>query len=382
MDKDIRPYVVSEGYIEDHRADGLRSGEGCVAPLADGSLLLIYGRFEGPGDADKATLMERRSTDGGKRWSRAKALIRPPKDALNVMSVSLLPLSDGRLAGLYLLKKGHDNCMPMLMTSDGCGRGWTRPMDTIDDRTGYYVVNNDRLVQLSTGRLMIPYCWYNRAAPGPWNGFCGCAFSDDLGRTWRRGQEIQIEAARVTQPKLVDETQAAALVDVRAGRVVCQEPGVQELLDGRVMMWCRTSGGYAYRAISADGGQTWGPFEAITDFAMPCGPQSIRRLPGSRRLIMLFNDRGGVPFGHPQFQWRRPLTIAVSDDDGATWRRQGLLEPDAVPTHCYYSICFHDGNVLFSYYEGVMRVTPEAFYVPRNLASLKFKAVKQEFFEL
>ncbi|HRU06660.1 MAG TPA: sialidase family protein, partial [Candidatus Brocadiia bacterium] len=364
MDKDIKPYVITEGYIEDHRTDGLRSGEGCVASLDDGSLLIIYGRFEGPGDADKATLIERRSTDGGKRWSRAKALVRPPKDAQNVMSVSLLRLSDGRLAGLYLLKKSSDYCMPMFMTSDGCGKGWTQPQVTID-RPGYYVVNNDRLVQLSTGRILIPYCWYNRAAPGPFNGFCGCAMSDDLGRAWRRGAEIQIQAEHVQRPKLVDETNPAALKDVSAGRVACQEPGVQELLDGRVMMWCRTPGGYAYRALSTDGGQTWGPFEPITDFAMPCGPQSIRRLPGSRRLIMLFNDRGGVPYGHPQFQWRRPLAIAVSDDDALTWRRHGLLEPDTIPTHCYYSICFHQGAVLFTYYEGVMRATPEGFYVPR-----------------
>ena len=106
-----------------------------------------------------------------------------------------------------------------------------------------------------------------------------------------------------------------------------------------------------------------------------------RRLPGSRRWIMLFNDRGDLPYGSPQFQWRRPLTVAVSDDEGLTWRRHGLLEPDTAPSNCYYSMAFHGGNVLFTYYEGVMRTNPEGLFCPRNLASLKLKIVRQSYFE-
>jgi hypothetical protein len=73
--------------------------------------------------------------------------------------------------------------------------------------------------------------------------------------------------------------------------------------------------------------------------------------------------------------------MAVSDDGGLSWRRLGLLEPETVPTTCYYSICFHADNVVFTYYEGVMMVR-DNLYVPRNLASLKLKIVKRSYFEL
>jgi sialidase-1 len=383
MDRDLQPSLVHEAYIEDHRTDGLRSGEGCVAALPDGSLYMVYGRFEGTSDHAKATLVERRSTDGGLHWSKAVVLRETPAGALNLMSVSLLPLDDGRLACVYLRKNALSDCRPCFMTSGDGARTWSEPRYALD-KPGYYVVNNDRLVQLNSGRLLIPYTAYGpeprfNLAEGV---YCGCALSDDRGATWRRGTgEIRIEPANVRLPLLADEARTDSASPVNNDQIQCQEPGVVELADGRIMMWCRSRGGYAYRVYSADGGETWSPFEAIADFAMPNGPQSIKRLPGSARLVMLYNDRRGVPFGHPQFQWRRPLAMAVSDDGGLSWRRLGLLEPETVPTTCYYSICFHADNVVFTYYEGVMMVR-DNLYVPRNLASLKLKIVKRSYFEL
>ena len=380
MDKDIQPFVIYETLVEDHRSDNLRAGEGCIVSLSDDSLLHLCTRFKGPRDEAPTALMACRSTDGGVRWTPPDVFRHSPEDCLNIMSVSMLPLQDGRLAGVYLYKKSTEECRPVFMTSSDNGCAWTEPVHIID-RPGYYVVNNDRLVQLSGGRLLVPYAWRNPAMPSPWNVFCGCAISDEAGATWHLGQqELQIESDHVRQPKLMDDTRPDVTKDVREGRVACQEPGVIELLDGRVLMWCRTPGGYAYRAVSEDRGETWSPFKPLPEFAMPCGPQSIKRLPGSNRLIMLFNDREGVPYGHPQFHWRRPLTVAVSDDDAQTWQRHGLLEADTVPSNCYYSICFHHSNVVFAYYEGVMETKPNGLFAPRNLASLKLKIVSQHYF--
>lgn len=383
MDRDIRPYVVHEELIEDHRTDGLRSGEGSVAPLRDGSLLMIYGRFEGGRDDDRAALVERRSADGGMHWTPARLFRRPPAGVTNLMSVSLLPLNDGRLAALYLHKESWEDCRPRFMTSGDDGRTWSEPAPLVE-RVGYYVINNDRLVQLTRGRLLAPYAWHGRPFNHDlWNVRCGCLLSDDAGRTWRLGrQEIKIEAENVLPPKLAEAAPAGLTEDIRAGRVQPQEPGVVELADGRVCLWCRTPAGYAYRAFSEDGGETWSPFRPIIEFAMPCGPQSIKRLPGSSRLVMLFNDRSGLPYEHPQYSWRRPLAVAVSEDNAATWRRLGLLEAANVPSNCYYSLCFHSGNAVLTYYEGVMHVTDGGTFEPRNLASLKLKIVRAEYFNL
>lgn len=382
MDHDIESYIVTEQYLADHRDDKLRSGEGAVAVLKDGSLYAVYGDFKGGSDEDRATLVERRSADGGRTWTPPTPLVESPPDALNVMSVSLLTLSDQRLAAIYLRKNSKEDCRPWLMTSADDARTWSEATPVTGD-AAYHVVNNDRLVQLSDGRLLLPYCLHGSLSNDPWDSWCGCFISDDLGVTWRTGREkIKIESRHVILPHIVDASRPDADADIRAGKVACQEPGVVALLDGRILMWCRTPGGYAYRALSSDGGETWGPFEPMLEFAMPCGPQSIKRLPGADRLIMLYNDRAGVPYGHPQFGWRRPLAVAVSDDDAKSWKRHGLLEPDTVPSNCYFSICFQDDNAIFTYYEGVFQTSSGGILAPRNLTSLKLKVIKQSYFKL
>lgn len=377
---DVQPYVVHETLIEDHRFDGLRSGEGGVASLGGDSLIMVYGKFSGGEDNDRACLVARRSNDGGLHWTQPQVCCNAPDDAMNVMSASLLSLADGRLAMVYLLKRSLTDCRPVFVTSTDGGQTWSAPTVAVS-RPGYYVVNNDRLVQLSTGRLVIPYAY---TAPGEVIGYspCGCTVSDDGGRTWRQGTDIRIQKHRIRPPRFLDQSNASAVKAIAEGDIHSQEPGVIELLDGRVMMWCRAGGGFMYRAYSSDGCLTWSEFEPITELSIPMGPQSIHRLPGGRRMIMLYNDRGDIPFGHPQFYWRRPMSVAVSDDEGKTWRRHGVLEPDWIASNCYYSILPHGDNLVFTYYEGVMHTTGTGYYEPRNLASLKLKIVRRKFFEL
>lgn len=368
--------------MEDHRSDGLRSGEGSVVSLSDGSLYMAYTDFEGGGDEERTSLIERRSQDGGLTWTEPRILEKSPAGFLNVMSVSLLRLADGAIAQSLLFNRAKNDCIPFFRISRDNAATWSSPRAAVE-RSGCYIVNNDRLVQLSSGRLLLPYCYYGIEPDFdcPEAPVCGCTISDDSGTVWRLGSsEIRIKPENTVMPKLVCEDSPSALTDVKAGRVQCQEPGVVELADGKVCMWCRTPGGYAYRAFSEDGGNTWSEFKPVTEFSMPCGPQSIARLPGSNRLIMLYNDRAGVPYGHIQFNWRRPLAVAVSDDNAQTWRRHGILEPETVPSNCYYSICFHKENVVFTYYEGVMRT--HGVCVPRDLASLKLKIVRRSYFEM
>lgn len=360
-----------ECLLEDTASDGPRAGEGAIAAAPDGSLLLAYGRFAGAADEDRAVLVLRRSTDNGRTWSAPAVLATAPEDALNVMSVSLLPLQDGRMGAVYLLKNSLKDCRPYFIASGDGGRTWSSPTLMIAE-PAYYTINNDRLVQLRSGRLLAPYAVYLGAAG---HGRCGCVISDDAGRTWALGPGIPIDPRQTLEPRGLDERFPAGLNLWRDRDVHAQEPGVIELSDSRVLMWARTTGGYAYRALSEDRGWTWGPFQAIPEFSMPCSPQSLARLPGSQRIIMLYNDRAGVPFASPEFHRRCHLSVAVSDDDARTWRRLGLLEPPDSPSNCYASICFQRDMVLFTYYQGVWDNRPGEAPTVRNLASLKLKIV-------
>jgi len=375
--------VIHKMLLEDHRADGLRSGEGCVVSSSDGALCIIYGDFHGPSDHDHATLLKRYSRDGGITWTSPEEVRHTPEGGLNVMSVSLLRLADGRVGCAYLDKHSTDDCRPRFMVSGDETLTWSEPQLMVD-RMGYYVVNNDRLVQLSNGRLLAPYAFYEPGAivqRTPEGSLCGCLLSDDAGTSWRLPQhEHRIQSECVLRPQLVLDGDPDTEAFLARKTIVAQEPGVVELLDGRVMMWVRTNGGYAYRCQSEDGGDTWTSFQAIAEFAMPCGPQSIWRLPGHERLIMLYNDREGVPFGDPRFMWRTPLSIAVSDDDGASWQRHAALETDDSVNYCYYSLCFFDGRAICTYYQGVASTGDGVTETRHNLRSLKITVAETDFF--
>ena len=364
--------------LEDHRTDGLRSGEGSAVVLRDGSLLLIYTDFDGNGDFSRGRLVERRSTDGGRTWTDKRVFLDVPAGSINLMSVSLLRLADGRIGCVYIHKliKEHDDIL--FMTSADEGRTWSPPRSATGC-PGYFCVNNDRLVQLRNGRLLIPYALHafeNNRFDG--RGQCGCLLSDDVGKTWRFSHDrrmIQPGDARV--PRLISRAHPDAFERELAGGIAAQEPGVIELADGRVMMWVRSKGGYAYRAESKDGGDTWSALTAIPEFAMPCGPQSIYRLPNSSRWVMFYNDRQGVAYGDVEFQWRTPLCVAVSDDEGRNWKRQAQLEDDRV-NYCYLSACFFNDQVLLTYYEGLPTVTlPDGNLRRSNLVSMKVKVLPQ-----
>ena len=276
-----------------------RHSEGDIVELKDGRLCLIYTRFNGgAGDHATADLVKLLSADGGKTWSEPEVLVRQT-GGLNVMSVSLLRLDNGAIALFYLRKTSKEDCRPVMSLSTDEGRTWSEPIVCITDEVGYYVMNNDRAVQLSSGRLILPVAWHQGPGkPRDNNGVIMAYLSDDRGRTWRRSTDV----FKGFEP------------DGR--RVLLQEPGVVELKDGRLMMFIRTDSGSQYICYSPDDGETWskvGP----SALASPRSPASIERVPWTGDLVCVWNDHSGrheFPKGR-----RTPHCIAISRDEGATW---------------------------------------------------------------
>lgn len=378
---DITPYIVTEHYLADHRLDNLRSGEGSVVVLKDNSLLATYGKFaSGSSDHAKAKLVKQISADGGKTWTKPKPLIKSPPDALNLMSLSTLRLADGRIGMSYLHKQALKDCRPRFVTSSNEGKTWSRPVEVIPDKdVGYYVSHNDRLIQLQSGRLLIPCSAHGKDISILARTTSLCFYSDDAGATWQAGKLQGIEPGNVRMPIAMDKKDPATVALFKKKIIASQEPGVVELPDGRVMMWCRSTGGYMYHCFSKDGGETFTPFKALKQFAMPCGPQSIKRIPNTNRLVMVYSDRQAIPMGDFQFNWRRNADVAVSDDNARTWRHLGALEPVTTASACYVSICFHNKNVIFTYYVGNMMADKQGKMRPKNLRSLKIKILKQSY---
>jgi hypothetical protein len=312
--------------------DNPRNSEGDIIELKDGRLCLIYTRFTGgSGDHAAADLVRRVSGDGGRTWSDDSIVIRR-QGGLNVMSVSLLRLASGRIAMFYLRKTSREDCRPVMCISTDETETWSRPSVCINDKVGYYVLNNDRAVQLSTGRLILPVAWHQGPGqPRDSAGMIMCYLSDDEGNTWRRSKD----SFKGYGP------------DGR--RITMQEPGVVELKDKRLMMFIRTNAASQYICYSEDGGESWSEARP-SNLMSPLSPASIKRIPWTGDLLCVWNDHSGI-HNYPAGR-RTPLCLAVSRDEGNTWSKSRIIEGNPDGWYCYTAMTFVEDRVLLAYCAG------------------------------
>ncbi len=313
-----------------------RHSEGDVVELKDGRLCLVYTRFSGgASDHAAADLVMRVSGDGGKTWSDDRVLVKN-EGGMNVMSVSILRLKSGELLLFYLRKNDlHDLRCYVRRSSDEFETLGEPVLVTV--RGGYNVVNNDRAVQLSTGRLIVPAALHPpvagaEKAHSPKADPC-VYISDDDGRTWRADQSV---VGRPERPP-----------------VTFQEPGVVELKDGRLLMYIRTDAGVQYECFSEDGGEHWtapkpGPL------ASPLSPATIERVPWAGDLLCVWNDHSGW-HAYPEKR-RTPLCLALSKDEGRTWSPSRVIEGDPKGWYCYTAMTFVGDRLILSYCAGDTQV--------------------------
>ena len=300
-----------------------RYTEGSVLPLQDGSLLFAATEFQGTGsDFAKARIVGRRSVDGGRSWGESRVL-QKNTGGMNVMSVTLRRLSSGQIAMFYLQKNSPEDLDLFVRTStDETITFGESVLVTADE--GYHVVNNDRITRLSTGRLLAPAA--STLDVHKVNHFVShCYLSDDGGKTWRGGRGH------------VDAPKRGAM-----------EPEVIELSDGRVMMIVRTQLGYIGRSYSDDGGDTWTDMHSLGVKA-PEAPATLRRIPATGDLLLVFNNTFTAGAGHGGK--RTPLTAAISNDEGRSWRNVQNLESDPDRTYSYASLVFDRDRAVMSYWD-------------------------------
>ena len=198
-----------------------RNSEGDFIKLKDGKILFIYTHFtKGSGDNAGAHLAGRYSEDEGKTWTTEDVTILGNEGGMNIMSVSLFRLSDDRIALFYLRKNSESDCIPYLRTSEDEAISWSEPTRCIPD-SGYFVVNNDRVIRLKSGRIIFPVSLHKTPDTETTKiGKIWCYYSDDDGITWVKGKEASNPENATTQ-----------------------EPGLIELTDDRLMLFCRTESG-------------------------------------------------------------------------------------------------------------------------------------------
>jgi hypothetical protein len=318
-----------------------RNSEGSFVTLKSGRILYLYTQFYGgASDHSAARIVSVQSDDQGRTWSATPRTVVENSGGANVMSVSLLRLKSGRIALFYLLKNSWIDCRPHVQFSDDECATWTAPK-LILPAPGYFVMNNDRVIQHSGGRLIAPVAFHrardtdpNSAKSFDSRAIAMWLLSDDEGATWREAPQWQALPAPRTRTGL-------------------QEPGVVELADGSLLSFFRTDQGAQFESRSTDRGQTWTPV-AAGPLQSPTSPASIERVPGSGELLAVWNDHGGQ---FPMVKGKRtPLVAALSSDGGRNWEKRKLLEGDPEGWYCYTAIHFTDDAALLAYCAGDSKV--------------------------
>ena len=319
--------------------DNPRNGEGAFIRLKNGDILHIYTAYFGEDAEDHASarLCGVISSDDGESFGKPFVVLEKARDAQNVMSVSLLRMKNGDIGLFYIEKYKRDDAIVdryLLVRSSDEGKTFGKPVSCIDDGD-YYVINNDRVVMLSNGDIIIPAA-YHRTYKGTAASHIegkgrGCYFvSRDDGRSFEK------LSCMLDSP----------FIEISKG---LQEPGVFELDDGRLWSWYRTNLGFQFETFSNDGGNTWSEIRPNLFFTSPRSPLQIKR--AGKYVVAIFNPTPRnaateVPFGMD----RTPLMLSVSEDGGRSFPRSFMLEDDPKNAYCYPAIIEGDGYMLVSYY--------------------------------
>ncbi len=328
------------------KAGNERNSEGSFVKLENGRIVFAYSRFSGKDDGASCDVAIVWSDDEGETFSDEKVVLSCKEcNADNIMSVSLLNMTDGLVGVFYLKKFGALQCrLYMRRTFD---------FETFSEETeclpeeGYFVVNNDRVRRLKNGKLIYPASFMSTeltsdspAMPGYENVRFYPAktrfyVSEDDGRSWKRLGECEM-------PYEIFSTGL-------------QEPGLEELDDGRLYAYFRNNSGRQFEAYSSDEGLSW-TVPAPSVFTSPMSPMSTKRLCDGRIAVVynpapLYYGRSEVPYG----VWtggRNPFVLTFADGNMKNLSDIIEFENDDRRGFCYCAIFETESSLLLGYCAG------------------------------
>lgn len=280
-------------------------------------------------DADQAAnrIILKRSTDGGRSWSRVTTIARDGDRSLN-NPCAVVEHTSGRVLLMYQsypagISERSDRLQPgyvgdgvvrvLVVSSDDDGKSWSPPRDVTRETkraAGVTTVASGPGigVQLErgkyAGRLVIPF---NEGPYGHWQVYA--VYSDDRGKSWQMGG--------IAPGSLTEDASGHQASAVNEAQLV-------ELSDGAIRFNVRRAAGTAVRktAVSRDGGATWSTIVDVPDLRDPGSMASVLRY-----SFATARARNIILFSGPQSTTRDSGTAFISHDDGRTWPIRRLLWP-------------------------------------------------------
>ena len=320
-------------------SDNSRNSEGSFIRIPDGGIMYAYSRYSSADSSDHAScdIAAIYSYDEGETWS--EPIIISTAQALgvqNIMSVSAIYQKDGSI-GIYYIVKEKDSSSTIGRSISSDGKSFVQSRCKLNAQKAYYVLNNDRIIRLSNGKLAMPLAQHSYQ---PVEGFAISVvmLSDDDGASF------------------YSTTVKATLPSLKERDCGMQEPGLIEHEGGVLRLWARTSRGAQYEVYSRDLFNTCtAPGPSV--FTSPCSPMEMAKDENTGTLYAVYNpipghlprsrDYEGVSMG------RTPLVVCKSTDDGASWGKQNIIEQEKDRGYCYPAMFFtKDGCMLCAYCRG------------------------------
>ena len=187
------------------------------------------------------------------------------------------------------------------MQSEDHGITWSEGKELVPGDIGGRGPVKNKAIVLSDGSWLAPASLEYPGEEGLWEAFADR--STDRGKTWQRSAFWKIDR---TKPPL--DTKGAI------------QPSFWESEPGKVHALMRSTGGLVWRADSEDYGQTWAPVYATELPNNNSGLDALKLADG--RVLLVYNP--------VKENWgpRVPLDLAVSSDNGVTWKTLAHLEDD------------------------------------------------------
>ncbi|MDZ4851259.1 MAG: sialidase family protein [Pirellulaceae bacterium] len=328
-------------------ADSARMETSCVFPFAPGNkpnyripaiiqapngdiLIFCEKRNDGIGDIGNHDIVLKRSSDKGKTWSAEQIVF---DDAENT-STDITIGYDRQTKKLWLFflrdKKKYN-----YFTSIDSGLTWQGPVSmhghvikpeweqlqgkneesdpASKSRTKQWAAGwsqrygcgpGNAMIQLKSGRLLVPARHREDIGNGKLRSFAHCFFSDDHGASWELGGNVG------------RDTSECQFVELSNGnvRVISRNESSDDSPDNLRHL----------TAISHDGGKTWTDFHRLEELITPRCHGAVERFDAKH---LLFSSPAS-PLRQTEHPYGRyNLTVRLSTDDGESWSAGKTIWP-------------------------------------------------------
>jgi predicted neuraminidase len=193
----------------------------------------------------------------------------------------------GKIILYFKIGSTIDEWETWFITSSDNGDTWSQPQELVPgDKGGRGPVKNKPII-LADGTWLAPA---SDEKKGVWNAFIDR--SEDNGQTWTKSAFLAINRDSIRGEGII-------------------QPTLWESTPGNVHLLLRSSSGFVCRSDSHDAGKTWSP---VYKTALPNPNSGIDVTKCKDGILALAFNRAGGNWGP-----RRPLSLAISNDNGTTW---------------------------------------------------------------